>query len=185
MSFIADIQASTNAGDVLIKPILKYFDKVSLAKNQSLIKAGEFCNNYYFLESGLLRFFYIENEADKTVYIVFENTLFSDLLSLHNGTPSLYEISAVERSALYSISRFDLEKLAREHHFISEYFRIKWEQNCKNLAEIKLLHQTRDARGRYAFFQKRKDWMRRVPQKYLASYIGITPYSLSRIRGKR
>ena len=182
MSLEEDIIAKSNTSQSEAKKIVLHFDELSLKKKDILHKRGEVCSKYFFLKSGLLRFSFQQGEKDETAWIVFENTFFTDIFSLYDNKPSFFEILAIENSIVYCISKDKLENLIILFPVLQKYLRNTWEYNFRSIAEIKLLQQFGDAKMRYNFLLKNKKWMKRVPQKLLASFIGITPYSLSRIR---
>jgi hypothetical protein len=182
MNFEKDITAKTGASRDEAKKIVVHFEEIRLNKKDILHNRGGICSRYFFLEGGLLRFSFLKGEKDETAWIVFENTFFTDIFSLHNNTASFFEIIALEDSTVYCVSKDDLENLATSVPLLQLYLRKTWESNFKSIAEVKLLQQFGDAKMRYNFFVKNQQWMIRVPQKLLASFIGITPYSLSRIR---
>jgi signal-transduction protein with cAMP-binding, CBS, and nucleotidyltransferase domain len=185
MNFENDITARSNASQEEAKMIVGNFEKMSLSRKHILHKRNKVCNNYFFLEKGLLRFSFLQGEKDLTAWIVFENTFFSDIFSLVDNKPSFFEIIALENSVVYSIPKDKLETLLSSFPALHVYLRKTWESNFRNIAEVKLLQQFGDAKMCYEFFLKNQDWMKRVPQKLLASVIGITPHSLSRIRRRK
>jgi CRP-like cAMP-binding protein len=184
VNFEKDISVKSGASQDEARKIIAHFEQIQLNKKDILHSRGRVCDKYFFLESGLLRFSFLKGEKDETAWVVFENTFFTDIFSLHNSKPSFFEMIALEDSIVYCIAKDDLENLATSLPLLQFYLRKTWESNFKSIAEVKLLQQFGDAKMRYNFFLKNQQWMVRVPQKLLASFIGITPYSLSRIRRK-
>lgn len=182
MSFIENIKNRISIDQYEIEQVISHFTVIDLSKKNILLKKGQNCEKYYFLESGLLRFSLNNESEDKTAWIVFEGNFFTDIFSIEDSQTTQFDIVAIERSKIYSISKTELEKLLLIVPKFEKYLRITWEYNFRNISEIKLLQQFGDAKMRYEFFLRNEKWMQRVPQKYLASFIGITPFSLSRIR---
>lgn len=165
--------------------ILSAFNCSKIAKGDTLIKQGSFCNHYYFLEKGLLRFVYHISEKEETSWVLFEGTFFSELISLKTRNPTNMSLEALEPAVVLSIHESALEKLCNDIRPMEKYLRLTWEENLYNLLEMKLLHQFRTARERYELLIKDERFMQRISQKDLASILGITPYSLSRLRNPR
>ena len=150
-----------------------------------LLSAGQVARNAYMIETGCLRTAFEHNGRDITGQFFFEGESVSSFESFQFGTPSLFRIEAVERSVLWSISRPDLDRLMRE---IPELRTTANEHVLHRMAYYmrQMLSFLRDTPAeRYALLVKeRPQVLQRVPQYLIASYLGITPVSLSRIRGR-
>ncbi len=156
----------------------------TIKKGTVLLKEGQFSNESYFVLKGCIRTYYIIDGEEKTTAFYTE----MDAVTPHsvtNKTPSEYFISCVEDSIL-SISNTDMEAE------INSKFP-KFELMCKKLAEELLAKQqidfdefkTSSPEQRYLnLLQKRPDLIQRVPQHQLASFLGIKPQSLSRLRAR-
>lgn len=153
-------------------------------KNEILLQPGEVCRHTYFVEKGLLRMYSADRNAkEHIIQFAPENWLISDRSSLYFNENSDYYIDAVEESILILL----------DHHFFSgvkELFPNAGENNDLLLQKhIRGLQNrvnsllTETAEERYLNFLKMyPDIMQRVPQWMVASYLGITPESLSRVR---
>lgn len=153
-------------------------------KNEILLQPGEVCRHTYFVEKGLLRMYSADRNAkEHIIQFAPENWLISDRSSLYFNENSDYYIDAVEESTLILL----------DHHFFSgvkELFPNAGENNDLLLQKhIRGLQNrvnsllTETAEERYLNFLKMyPDIMQRVPQWMVASYLGITPESLSRVR---
>jgi CRP-like cAMP-binding protein len=185
MKLVGEILSKSIATQQEAEGIVQQFEKVLLKKNERLLNRHEICNFYFFLDKGLLRFSIERKDVDETAWIVFENSFFTDMFSVQSQLPSQFEIIAIENSTVYKIHKDKLNEIALIVSPFQEFLRRTMEMNLMRIAEVKLLHQFGDAKTRYDFFLRNQEMMKRVPQKLLASFIGITPYSLSRIRRKR
>lgn len=156
----------------------------SLKKGTTLLKEGQKSNESYFVLKGCIRSYYIIDGVEKTTAFYTE----MDVLTPHcviNKTPSEYFISCVEDSIL-TVSNTDMEKE------INNKFP-KFEIMCRKLSEELLAKKqidfdefkTSSPEQRYLnLLVKRPDLIQRVPQHQLASYLGIQPQSLSRLRAR-
>ncbi len=156
----------------------------SVKKGTVLLKEGQKSHESYFVLKGCIRTYYIIDGEEKTTAFYTELDAFTPHCVI-NKAPSEYFISCVEDSIL-TISNSDMEKE------INSKFP-KFESMCRKLSEELLAKQridfdqfkTSSPEQRYLnLLQKRPDLIQRVPQHQLASYLGIKPQSLSRLRAR-
>lgn len=161
------------------------FRKRTVEAGTVLLAEGEVARNTFMIEQGCLRVAFMHKGRDITCQFFFEGEGVSSFESFQFGTPSLVRIEAVERSVLWTISRQNLDRLLRE---IPELQRVANDHVLRRMAYYmrQLLSFLRDTPAeRYALLLKeRPQVVQRVPQYLIASYLGITPVSLSRIRGR-
>lgn len=159
-------------------------EEVVFKKNQ-VIKAGGQIERYgYFLLSGSCGVFLWKESGFVCLDIVLENDFFADHFSLITGDPSPLETVALEKTVALRISKTNMEKM-RESHMGAMLFLLGAEHSFveKQRQQIDLL--TKTAEQRYAdLLQKNPQIVQRIAQKHVASYLGITTQSLSRIRRK-
>lgn len=155
-----------------------------VAKGEFLLQGGEICNSSFFVEKGLLRMFSIDkNGKEHVIQFAPENWLISDRSSLHFNQKSQYYIEAVEESEVVLLNRDFFTKMVEIYPKIAENNDLLLQKHIRNLQNRvnSLLADT--AEERYLTFIKiYPDILQRVPQWMVASYLGITPESLSRVR---
>ncbi len=157
--------------------------KREFAKKELILKKGKTENYLSFIEQGIVRSYISKEENDITFDFSFENQFFSSYKSFIRQTPSEYNIQALTDSVILSISFKDLQTVYRKApkgnmfgRFAAENLYIQ-----KFDREISLLSKT--AEERYLdLFTKQPHLIKQIPLKYIASYIGVTPQALSRIR---
>ncbi len=154
----------------------------SVKKNELLLFQGQVCNKIYFVTKGCLRLYYIADDVETTVWFSFENNSAIELSSFLSGLPSDYFIEAIEDSEILSFQKSDLENLYKNHPEMESIFRVFWEDVILTLLERFTSLQKYSAEIRYRDLMNQPKYLQRIPQKYLASYIGVTPTSLSRIK---
>jgi len=183
--------------DILLKAIRQYIPLSSddeaiirslfrikkLQKGQHLLQAGNICKNIFFIEQGLVRYYSIIDGEEKTSYFNKEGEFVCDYASYLPQTPSIINIQALEIATVYYISHSNMQLF---------YERVKYGERFGRLAleyvYVNLIHQVNSLYNdppelRYQVFLTRfPDMGQRIPQYYIASYIGIKPQSLSRIR---
>ncbi|CAD7815010.1 Nitrogen fixation regulation protein FixK [Chryseobacterium aquaeductus] len=155
-----------------------------VSKGELLLQHGEVCRNTFFVEKGLLRMFSIDkNGKEHIIQFAPENWLIGDRSSLYFNEKSNYYIEAVEDSEVSILQRDFFNKLLEEFPNSIEKNDLVLQKHVKSLQDRinSLLGET--AEERYLKFIKMyPDLLLRVPQWMVASYLGITPESLSRVR---
>jgi len=153
-------------------------------KKALLVREGENCNHIWFVNSGAL-YSYILNEKAETHVIQFalEGYWISDLFSFFSGRKAIYNIEALEDSELLALSKPNFEIACDRCPLIERFFRVLI-QNAYVALQYRLAQTTgKEAKERYEEFIKlHPDFPQRIPQYLIASYLGIKPQSLSRIR---
>lgn len=153
-------------------------------KNAFLLQSGEICKNVFFVEKGLLRMYSIDkNGKEHIIQFAPESWLISDRSSLYFNEKSIYYIEAVEESEVIYLNLDFFNKLVEQFPDSIERSDILVQKHVKSLQDRinSLLGET--AEERYLKFVKMfPDLLLRVPQWMVASFLGITPESLSRVR---
>ncbi|MCP4439615.1 MAG: Crp/Fnr family transcriptional regulator [Aureispira sp.] len=156
-------------------------------KNIQLLQAGRTCRKLYFIEKGILRFYYY-NDAGKDIthWFRFENSFITELDSFLNKTESSYYIETLEETVVYSISLEGFYKLSSLFPETEKIWNLALVQFLLELGEKVKDLQFRDAPTRYSnLIEKHPDILQRVALGHIASYLGITQQSLSRIRKQK
>lgn len=158
----------------------------SLRKKEFLLEQGDICPAEYFVVKGCVRVFSTdENGADHIAFFGQEDWWVGDLYSFLSQKPALYSIEAMEPTEVLSLSKNDLERLYVRVPKFERFFRILL-QNAF-IAQQNRIQQSLSlsAQERYREFMHRFPGLgQRVPQKYLAAYLGVTPVFLSMMRRK-
>lgn len=155
-----------------------------LQKGQALLREGEVCNHVFFVEKGLLRAFTIDDLGkEHIVQFASEGGFICERNSLFFNEPSVFCIEAIEATQVVSMER-DFPCMASEINPAYLRFNDRLLNNhIRHLQKrlVLMLGATAEARYRY-FLEQYQDLTTRVPQWMIASYLGITPESLSRVR---
>lgn len=162
--------------------IFSKFDRRTLGKDQLLLSEGQVCRHLYFLEHGLLRFYTLKEGVEIVKYFTRSPYCFTSQASFTSRKPSLENIAAIEDSQLLQISLDDAESLLSLPVW-NEFIRKLVQEVQVYTDNILQDLQTRTAEQRYlAMLDNDPEMVQRIPLKHLASYLGIAPQSLSRIR---
>lgn len=154
-------------------------------KKEFLIKSNTIENKIHFILEGVFRMFIDLPEKDITVDFGFPNNFISSYSSFLTQNPSVSCIQSLTKSKVIYITREDLDEIYKQTKvgesigrvFAEEFFRYKSKRELSFLIE--------SPTDRYLnLVKEQQQLIQEIPQKYLASYIGITPQALSRIRGK-
>jgi CRP-like cAMP-binding protein len=154
-------------------------------KHQLLSQAGSICDYLYIIVSGVARVFYFNEHKDVTVHISMEQETITAIDSYIQRKKSKYNIEALEDLEVMAISHNDLENLFEDNPQYERFGRLFMQQIYMDLCERLDNLQLHTAQERYAILMNtRPELLQRVPLKHLASFLSVTPETLSRIRGK-
>ena len=165
--------------------LLPFLTVTRITKNKFLQEIGYTCKTIYFMNSGLARIFYYKDEHEVTELFAQEGEIIVRVESLFTGQPSRNGIHILEDSEIIGINASGLFQLYDTHHGIERLFRKVFEaEHLQTVLRLESL-QFHSAEERYEILLKETpNLIKRVPLKFIASYLGITQTSLSRIRGK-
>jgi CRP-like cAMP-binding protein len=156
-----------------------------IRKNQDLQPIGHTCRTIYFINKGLARIYYFKDDTDITESFAFENQIIARVESLFSGKPSRKGIQMLEPSEVVAIYATPLFSLYDTFPDIERLFRKIFEAGYVDTVNRIESLQFHSAEERYRdLLEKSPDILKRVPLKLIASYLGITPVSLSRIRAQ-
>jgi CRP-like cAMP-binding protein len=168
--------------DAELDDIVGRFKKRQVCKNEFLLNEGDICSDLVFVQEGCLRLFYLTGDVEISVWFAFKNSSAIDIYSFISEKPSVYFLQAIEDSEVMYLPKAKLLKLYQTHPKTQEMMRNFWEDAVLNLIDRFTALQRDSAEERYLQLLSKPPYLQKIPQKYLASFIGVTPTSLSRIR---
>lgn len=163
------------------------FELMSFAKKEFLLKKGEVSGNEYFIVKGCIRA-YITDEQGKehTISFGIENWWCGDLKSFLLDTPADNQIQAIEDTQALAINRDNWKLLFYQIPLMEKAFRQIFQKAIIARHDRLIQNISLSAHDRYqGFLEKYPEFILRIPQKHIASYLGITPEFLSTIRSKK
>ena len=155
----------------------------SVPKNQVLLKEGEISTEFYFVIKGCLRLYYLSDAEEKTAYFYFENSFASSYQSFTKQAPAKHNIATVEDTELVV---FDIDDVVKYTSFSPKFdliARIIMEEELGIYQDIISSFVTKNAEERYkSLMNDQPEILQRIPQHHIATYLGVTAETLSRIR---
>lgn len=168
-----------------MEALSKKLKRLDLPSHSFLVKEGSRCNHIYFMQSGCLRGFYNLDGKEATYWFAFENNFVTSFYSFNSGNPSFENIQALEDSVLWCLSHEELHQLYNQYPDIDRLGRISHEKYYMMLQERFISIHFKEAKERYTkLLDSAPHILQRVPLGYIATYLGISQETLSRIRGK-
>jgi CRP-like cAMP-binding protein len=169
-----------------LKTIVSLFKLTNIKKGEFLLKSGKRCDKLSFVQSGLLRMFVTTDDKEVTQWISTKGNFSTDLSSFVFETPSRWTIQALVDTELYIITKDDYIKIGElvpKWSELEKLFLIR----CFTILEDRIFsHLSMTAEERYNFFfENNKELFNQVPLQYIASMLGMTPETFSRIRKKQ
>ncbi|MFZ4928418.1 Crp/Fnr family transcriptional regulator [Chryseobacterium sp. Mn2064] len=172
--------------DEELKTILSYFQPIQLKKNEMLLNSGQNSQRTFFVVSGCLRIFFINEEGqDSTRYFAFENQFATALTSFITSEPSDECIQAVEDSEVYYITHKNFYHLLNIIPQWEKFYRIYLETAYVNNTKRLMSFLVQDALDKYRqLLDENPIIVRRLSNKMVASYLNISQETLSRLKSR-
>jgi len=173
------VQLDENDWRVFSSKLKKY----EFPKKTLLLDIGQIENHLSFIEKGIIRFNIPKEENDLTFGFAFNNEFFSAYDSFLNQTPSQYQLETLTECTVWRITHQDLQEIYQQSKIGNTIGRLAAENIFLRKARRELALLNQSAEERYLkLFSEQPNLIKQIPLKYIASYIGITPQALSRIR---
>lgn len=169
-----------------LNKIASFFVKTDLVKGDFLLKSGNYCDVLGFVQSGFLRMYIETEEKEITQWISTKGNFITDLSSLIFRNPTKWNIQALSNSELYIISKTDYENIKNIVPKWTELEKL-FITNCFTAMENRIFSfLSLSAEERYnLLFEQNREIFNQVPLQYLASMLGMSAETLSRIRKKQ
>ncbi len=159
------------------------FHREDLTKNEIIVLKGQTENYLYFIEKGILRAWVDKEEKEITFDFHFENSIYSSYTSFLTRTPSEYNVQAITNMVIWKIHYDELQTIYEQTSTGQIIGRKAAEMLFKEKSKREMALLSKSPEQLYLdLFSEQPDLIRQIPLKYIASYIGITPQALSRIR---
>ena len=156
---------------------------VHYPKNSLVVKQGEYATNMFFICNGAVRAYYFYNDKEYTDWFMFRNMFMCSLSSFFGGGPSVQYIETLEASDMLVLSRQQIDQICDKHHDMQRLNSLILAHSLVTLQQNVIDQRFKTAQERYALLiENYPQVIQRVPLKYIASYLGVTQETLSRIR---
>lgn len=185
-NLIDHIEKYVRLKDTEAETVCDCFGSFSLNNKAFLLNEGEVCKSYYFTAKGCLRmFFYNDKGMEQTVQFALENWWLTDLFSFMDQIPSSYSVQAIEKSEILAVDAANYNRLQEEVPVLERYFRIMSQRALAAYQfRMKLIYSLSKEDMYRHFASSFPQFVQRIPQYMLASYLGLTPEYLSELRKK-
>ncbi|HOY41919.1 MAG TPA: Crp/Fnr family transcriptional regulator [Chitinophagales bacterium] len=184
-TFINFLKQFGELPDIVVAAIDTKVQRMELPKKHILLKKGKVCNFLYFIEKGLARNFFEEDNKELTNDIILEGEILVSFSSFISRKPSLETIELLEDGVLCAIHYDNLQNLYQQFPIMERTGRMIAEHHYNSLAMKSYRLKFSNSSERYQYlFENKIEIVKRVPIGIIASYLGMSIETLSRIRGK-
>lgn len=163
--------------------LLDAVDKKVYAKNELIFSAGKVSNEIYFVTKGCVRLFYNVDGVDKTAFFYTEGQFICAGESYTFNIPAIENYQAVEETEIYVFTKSKIDVLLKQAPKFEVIARIATENELITCQKVIASFVTKSAEERYVdLLNTQGELFQRVPQQYIASFLGVSPETLSRIK---
>lgn len=164
--------------------ITTFFKPKKLKKKQFLVVEGHVCQYLTFVSKGLLKAYHVDDKGNEHInQFSPEGWWTSDMSSFFGGGISFYSIDAMEDSEVLVITSEDFENLTVQVPIMDRYFRLLFQNSLITKERRLISSHTHTAEEKYKYMaEQNPDLVKRIPQNLLASYLGLSPETLSRLK---
>lgn len=166
--------------------IAAFFTFKKIRKKQFILEEGEICMHLSFVNKGLIKSYRLDEKGNEHISLFgWEGWWISDFNSYINQQPATLYIDAVEDTELFLLSRAAYEQLTLDVPIMDRYFRLLYQNSLVTKDERLISSNSYSAEEKFQrLIQSNPEIVQRVPQHLVASYLGLAPETLSRIRKK-
>ncbi|MEJ8844460.1 Crp/Fnr family transcriptional regulator [Lacibacter sp. H375] len=166
--------------------ISSFFKVANFKKKENLLVEGQICKSHYFVLKGCLRKFFInEKGVEQTTEFAIENWWMTDNMAYEHKRPTEFYIQAVEHSEVLMIDSSSQEKMLAEYPKMERYFRFIYQRAfAASQMRFKYQHEFSKENSYLHFCKAHPQFVQRIPQYLVASFLGFTPEYLSELRHK-
>ncbi|MDR0223768.1 MAG: Crp/Fnr family transcriptional regulator [Myroides odoratus] len=167
--------------------ISSFFRVKKLRKRQFLLQEEDVCKDFAFVSQGLLKSYVLDEKGNENINLFgWEGWWIADFQSFLFQTPATLAIEAIEDCELLLLSRVNYDQMLEEVPVMERYFRLVYERSLATKDQRLVTAQTYSAEEKYIhLIQTYPELMQRIPQSLLASFLGLTPETFSRIKHKK
>ncbi len=177
------IRSFTDVSDSDMEFGLQFFKKKTYKKGTFLLKPDQYIDDFYFMKKGCVSYYTIDAGTTRVMEFFSEGYFFTDLYAYIQEIPSESYLEAIEDSTVYAISKADQLKVFDHSHQLERFGRLSMQRTFViNFQRINQLRNLSNQERYLQLLEKRPSLFQRVPQYLIASYLGLTPVGLSKIR---
>ncbi|MDF4222547.1 Crp/Fnr family transcriptional regulator [Maribacter sp. M208] len=177
------ILSYTDVDEIQLNHWLQFYHEIRVKKGETLISPGQMVDKFYYVAKGCIYYYKLEEGEQKVLEFYTDDVFFTDLPAYVKETPSKYYLKASENTIVYAISKSDGENSFKKSHQLERFGRLSMQEAfMKIFTRVERLSNRTNEERYLRLLEKRPDLLQRVPQYLIASYLGLTPVGLSKIR---
>ncbi len=179
-----EVKINQKLTDAEFEKLSAWFVPLQLESKEQFVTEGKVSRNLYFVDSGATHTFIVDKKGEvHTVQFGLEGYWIGDMYSFFSGNPPIFNVETLESSTLFAMQHADFEKACEQIPKFEMFFRILVQNGYLSSLQRIAKNFSEDAEQRYlTLIKNHPDLPQRIPQYLVASYLGIKPQSLSRIR---
>jgi len=173
----------THVDEAPLKYALDFYKIIHLKKGERLVSPGQIVDHFYYLEKGCISFYKIEEGEIKVLEFYTDDVFFTDLIAYVKETKSNCYLEATEDTTVFAVKKELAEKSFQKSHQLERFGRLSMQEAfLKTFNRVDRLNNRSNEERYLRVLNKRPDLLQRVPQYLIASYLGLTPVGLSKLR---
>ena len=177
------ILSYTKVDDEVLEEQMQLYKRLALKKGDTLVTPGQLVHYFYYVSKGCIYYYKLEDGEPKVLEFYTDDVFFTDLPAYVKGTPSNYYLKASEDTVVHAIKKSDAENSFKKSHQLERFGRLSMQEAfIKIFTRVERLNSRTNEERYLRLLEKRPDLFQRVPQYLIASYLGITPVGLSKLR---
>jgi CRP-like cAMP-binding protein len=179
-------QAYTRLSDECIEDLVSVMSLKTFKKNEIIVKQGQYAKMTYLILEGAMRVYYLKDDKDVSDWFAFENEFATSIVSYFSDKPSAHYIQAMEDTTVAEISKENIDRLCKKHPDLETFVKsIVVDTMLKQQKRISsILFYSADEK--YSQMQKEfQECLARIPLTHVASFLGMTLETLSRVRARK
>ena len=177
------ILSYTQVDDEMVEEQMQFYHRIDLKKGDTLLTPGQLVDYFYYVAKGCIYYYKLDEGEQKVLEFYTDDIFFTDLPAYVKGTPSNYYLKASEATVVYAIKKSDAENSFKRSHQLERFGRLSMQEAfIKIFTRVERLNSRTNEERYLRLIKKRPDLFQRVPQYLIASYLGLTPVGLSKLR---
>lgn len=177
------IVSYTEVDESVLNHQVQFYKRLTLKKGETLIAPGQLVKHFYYVAKGCIYYYKLEDGEQKVLEFYTDDVFFTDLPAYVKGTPSNYYLKATENTIVFAVKKSDAENSFDKSHQLERFGRLSMQEAfMKIFTRVERLSSRSNEERYLRLLEKRPDLFQRVPQYLIASYLGLTPVGLSKLR---
>ncbi len=163
--------------------LLSFYKKKEIPKGEYLFKAGQYVNQWFYIEKGCVCYYMLKDGKQKVIEFFMDDEFVTDLYSFAREKPTVSYLVAMEDTTICSVDRESVQKIFDHSHDLERFGRLSMQDTVlKTFSRVSHLNTMTNEKRYLRLLNKRPALFQKVPQYLIASYLGVTPVGLSKIR---